>query len=740
MVEIIYTHTDEAPMLASASLLPIISSFTATAGIKVTSYDISLAGRMIAAFSDQLPPHMQQPDALTELGKLAQKPEANIVKLPNISASLPQLLAAIKELQDHGYPLPDYPTQPTTAADRDIRRRYDAIIGSAVNPVLREGNSDRRAPQAVKNYARSHPHHMATWSADSQTFVATMHSGDFKHNEVSTVVEKLCHAKIIFTALDGSSQTITPHITLDAGDVVDASVMDVNALDTFLTDCVAAAKTHDLLFSLHLKATMMKVSDPVIFGRAVRAFFPRTFQQFGAVLHASGLYADNGLGSIFTGLENAPDLRSVAPAIKDSFAAELSAGPQLAMVNSDQGITNLHVPSDVIVDASMPAMIRSGGKMWGADGQLHDTVAVIPDSSYADVYQVVIDDCKAHGAYDPVTMGSVPNVGLMAQKAEEYGSHDKTFVAPDAGRVELIDDNGKVLLTRDVHDGDIFRSCVTKDEPIRNWVGLAVERARISQTPVIFWLDPQRAHDRIMAEKVTHYLTEHDTHGLDIQILSPRRATEVTVERIRYGLDTISATGNVLRDYLTDLFPIMELGTSAKMLSVVPLMAGGGLFETGAGGSAPKLARQLLEENHLRWDSLGEFLAIAESLRHAGRTTGNSRALVLADTLDQATERVLSEERSAQAGVGQPDNRSSHVWLATYWAGALANQNNDPELAHVFTPLAQQLEDHSGEIQDELITAQGKPISLGGYYQPDPEVLESTMRPCTQFNDILATL
>lgn len=684
MVEIIYTHTDEAPMLASASLLPIVSAFASTAGISIRSADISLAGRIIAAFSDHLPEHLRQPDALGELGELTQHPEANIIKLPNISASLPQLLAAIDELQSQGYPVPDYPTNPRSEADNEIRSRYDAVKGSAVNPVLREGNSDRRAPLAVKNYARTHPHRMAPWSADSGTRVATMDLGDFKHNEVSAVVNKACRAQIVFTPLEGSPETITSDIYLESADVLDASVMNAQALDSFLAGALAAAKKEDLLFSVHLKATMMKVSDPVIFGHTVRAFFARTFQRFGSELQAAGLDADNGLASIFSGLEKSAQLRAQAPEILESFAQDLTAGPLLAMVNSDKGITNLHVPSDVIVDASMPAMIRNGGKMWGPDGQLHDTIAVIPDSSYAEVYQAVIDDCIAHGAFDPVTMGSVPNVGLMAQKAEEYGSHDKTFIARAPGRVEIIADDATVLLAREVHAGDIFRSCLTKDAPIRNWVKLAVERARISDTPAIFWLDPERAHDRVMEQKVTHYLDEHDTNGLDITIMSPRLATEATVARIRQGLDTISVTGNVLRDYLTDLFPIMELGTSAKMLSVVPLMAGGGLFETGAGGSAPKLARQLLDENHLRWDSLGEFLAIAESLRHAERTSGNRAARVLATTLDEATERVLSEERSAQRSVGQPDNRSSHLWLATYWAQALATQDADTDLAQIF--------------------------------------------------------
>ncbi|QJC22367.1 NADP-dependent isocitrate dehydrogenase [Arcanobacterium buesumense] len=733
MAHIIYTHTDEAPMLASASLLPIISAFTRKGGIDIVARDISLSGRIIAALSHYLPEHLRQADTLSELSALTQRREANIIKLPNISASLPQLHAAISELQNHGYELPDYPVSPVTDLEHDIRARYDSVIGSAVNPVLREGNSDRRAPRAVKNYARTHPHSMAPWSADSRTRVATMDSGDFKHNEVSYLVDQPLNASIVFQPNDGPAQKIRTAIPLTTGDIIDASVMSIAQLDRFLATCVAQAKESNLLFSVHLKATMMKVSDPVIFGRVVRAFFPRTFARFEGQLADLKLSPDNGLGAIFAGLEQVAEGRN----IRESFDDELASSGPLAMVNSDRGITNLHVPSDVIVDASMPAMIRHGGKMWGPSGEENDTLAVIPDSSYAGIYQVVIDDCKAHGAFDPVTMGSVPNVGLMAQKAEEYGSHDKTFVAPASGRVDIIDDDGRVLLSRPVDQGDIFRSCVTKDAPIHNWISLAVQRARLSSTPVVFWLDSQRAHDRIMISKVESALSLCNTEGLNIRILDPCQAAVHTLQRLRKGLDTISATGNVLRDYLTDLFPIMELGTSAKMLSVVPLMAGGGLFETGAGGSAPKLAQQLIDENHLRWDSLGEFLAVAESLRHCGQITGNHHARVLADCLDIATERVLTHGRSAQRHVGEPDNRSSHLWLATYWAQALAKQNDDEELQNAFASLSAELTKLSPHIDDELLAVQGQAVDVGGYYHPDPVKLAQVMRPSAVFNHLI---
>lgn len=735
MVQMIYTYTDEAPMLASASFLPIAQAFVRTAGIDLVSRDISLSGRIIAAFSDLLPTSLRQPDALADLGKFTLEPDSNIIKLPNISASLPQLQAAIAELQSQGYPLPDYPLNPHTEAERDVRVRYDSVKGSAVNPVLREGNSDRRAPQAVKNYARTHPHTMAPWSPQSRTRVATMPRGDFKHNEVSAVADRSTNARIVFTRTDGSTQVITPVIPLGSGDIVDASTMEAHELDMFLSGAIAAAKRENLLFSLHLKATMMKVSDPVIFGHAIRAFFPRTFARFGQDLARLGVNADHGLGSIFAKIEGDDDA-----AIRSSFASELESGPRLSMVNSDRGITNLHVPSDVIVDASMPAMIRNGGRLWGPDGEDDDTIAVIPDSSYAEIYQVVIDDCRQHGAFDPATLGSVPNVGLMAQKAEEYGSHDKTFIAPSAGTVHILLDDDTVLLERPVNAGDIFRSCVTRKAPLDNWVELAVERARLSNTPVVFWLDPERAHDRAVRDAAQRRLSQLDAHNLDISILPPRDATLYTLKRFRAGLDTISATGNVLRDYLTDLFPIMELGTSAKMLSIVPLMAGGGLFETGAGGSAPKLVEQLLSENHLRWDSLGEFLALAESLRFAGRTSNNPQATVLANTLDTATEHVLFNGRSPKRNAGEQDNRGSHIWLALYWAQALRDQTDDPELSARFAAFAQELEHNIDSIQDELVALQGTPVDLKGYYHPDPDSVQAIMCPSASFNHILHNL
>ncbi|QCX47208.1 NADP-dependent isocitrate dehydrogenase [Arcanobacterium haemolyticum] len=735
MVQMIYTYTDEAPMLASASFLPIAQAFVRTAGIDLVSRDISLSGRIIAAFSDLLPTSLRQPDALADLGKFTLEPDSNIIKLPNISASLPQLQAAIAELQSQGYPLPDYPLNPHTEAERDVRVRYDSVKGSAVNPVLREGNSDRRAPQAVKNYARTHPHTMAPWSPQSRTRVATMPRGDFKHNEVSAVADRSTNARIVFTRTDGSTQVITPVIPLGSGDIVDASTMEAHELDMFLSGAIAAAKRENLLFSLHLKATMMKVSDPVIFGHAIRAFFPRTFARFGQDLARLGVNADHGLGSIFAKIEGDDDA-----AIRSSFASELESGPRLSMVNSDRGITNLHVPSDVIVDASMPAMIRNGGRLWGPDGEDDDTIAVIPDSSYAEIYQVVIDDCRQHGAFDPATLGSVPNVGLMAQKAEEYGSHDKTFIAPSAGTVHILLDDDTVLLECPVNAGDIFRSCVTRKAPLDNWVELAVERARLSNTPVVFWLDPERAHDRAVRDAAQRRLSQLDAHNLDISILPPRDATLYTLKRFRAGLDTISATGNVLRDYLTDLFPIMELGTSAKMLSIVPLMAGGGLFETGAGGSAPKLVEQLLSENHLRWDSLGEFLALAESLRFTGRTSNNPQATVLANTLDTATEHVLFNGRSPKRNAGEQDNRGSHIWLALYWAQALRDQTDDPELSARFAAFAQELEHNIDSIQDELVALQGTPVDLKGYYHPDPDSVQAIMCPSASFNHILHNL
>ncbi|MDO4607302.1 MAG: NADP-dependent isocitrate dehydrogenase [Bowdeniella nasicola] len=738
MATIIYTHTDEAPMLATHSLLPIIEAFAKTAGVEVETRDISLAGRILAAFADQLPADQQVSDALAELGDLAKKPEANIIKLPNISASIPQLKAAIKELQVQGYALPDYPDAPTSDAEKDAKARYDAVKGSAVNPVLREGNSDRRAPLAVKNYARKHPHRMGAWSADSKTNVATMGHDDFASNEQSVVMPTDDVLTIQLRTADGEVTALKEGLKVLAGEVVDGTFMSAAALDTFLAEQVQRAKDEDVLFSVHLKATMMKVSDPVIFGHVVKAYFADVFAKYGEELAAAGLSANDGLGAIFAGLdagacENAAE-------IKQAFEQALADGPRLAMVNSDKGITNLHVPSDVIVDASMPAMIRTSGHMWGPDGEEADTLAVIPDSSYAGVYQTVIEDCKRNGAFDPTTMGSVPNVGLMAQKAEEYGSHDKTFEITAAGTVEVVNSAGEVLMSHDVQPGDIWRACQTKDAPIRDWVKLAVTRARLSDTPAIFWLDENRAHDANLIAKVKEYLPEHDTDGLDITIMNPVEATRKSVERIREGKDTISVTGNVLRDYNTDLFPILELGTSAKMLSVVPLMNGGGLFETGAGGSAPKHVQQLVEENYLRWDSLGEFLALAESLRHLARFADNPRAAVLADALDVATEGVLNEGKSPARKLGQIDNRGSHMWLAVYWAKALAEQSDDAELAGTFAGVAEELAAKAEEIDAELIAAQGTAVDLGGYYRPDSAKTSAVMRPSSKLNGIIDAL
>ena len=738
MARIIYTHTDEAPALATASFLPILEAFATTAGIDVETRDISLAGRIVAAFSDLLPEDQREADALAELGALAKTPEANIIKLPNISASVPQLKAAIAELQALGIDLPDYPESPATDAERDARARYDSVKGSAVNPVLREGNSDRRAPEAVKNFAKAHPHRMGAWSADSKTSVATMGEHDFRSNEQSVVIQEPGELSIVHVDADGAETVLKESVPVLAGEVVDSTVMDVQALQSFLAQQVATAKEQGVLFSLHLKATMMKVSDPILFGHAVRAFFPTVFAEHGEVLAAAGLSPNNGLGGIVAGLDALE--AEQAQAIRSAIDADLADGPELAMVNSDKGITNLHVPSDVIVDASMPAMIRTSGHMWGPDGEEHDTLAVIPDSSYAGVYQAVVDDCKAHGAFDPTTMGTVSNVGLMAQKAEEYGSHDKTFEVAADGRVEVRDASGAVLMSHDVHAGDIFRACQAKDAPIRDWVQLAVRRSRLSGMPAVFWLDESRAHDRNLIEKVNTYLAEEDTDGLDIRILSPVDATVHTLQRVRAGQDTISVTGNVLRDYLTDLFPIMELGTSAKMLSVVPLMAGGGLFETGAGGSAPKHVQQLVEENYLRWDSLGEFLALAESLRHLSRTADNARAAVLAAAQDRATETLLNEGKSPQRKLGSTDNRGSHFYLALYWAQELAKQTEDAELAQAFAPIAQKLTDGEETIAAELLAVQGSPADIGGYYRPDAEKTAAVMRPSATFNAVLAEI
>ncbi|WP_405650322.1 NADP-dependent isocitrate dehydrogenase [Streptomyces sp. NBC_00019] len=733
---IIYTHTDEAPALATYSFLPVVQAYASQAGVAVETRDISLAGRIIAVFPEYLTEDQRIPDALHELGELAKTPEANIIKLPNVSASIPQLKAAVAELQAQGYALPAYPDDPKTDEERDIQARYDKIKGSAVNPVLREGNSDRRAPASVKNYAKNHPHRMGAWSSDSKTNVVTMGQNDFRSTEKSVVISEAGALRIELVAEDGATTVLRESVPVLEGEVVDASVLHVAALREFLTAQIAEAKAQGVLFSVHLKATMMKVSDPIIFGHVVRAFFPKTFAQYGAALAAAGLTPNDGLGGIHKGLESLPE----GAAIKASFDAELAEGPVLAMVDSDKGITNLHVPSDVIVDASMPAMIRTSGHMWGPDGQEADTLAVLPDSSYAGVYQVVVDDCRANGAYDPSTMGSVPNVGLMAQKAEEYGSHDKTFEIKAAGTVRLVDQAGNVLIEQPVAEGDIFRACQTKDAPIKDWVKLAVTRARATGNPAVFWLDETRAHDANLIAKVNAYLTEHDTEGLDIRILAPVDATKLSVERIRRGEDTISVTGNVLRDYLTDLFPILELGTSAKMLSVVPLMAGGGLFETGAGGSAPKHVQQLVKEDYLRWDSLGEFFALVPSLEQYAAATDNPKAKVLADTLDRATATFLNEDKSPTRRVGGIDNRGSHFFLSLYWAQELAAQTEDADLAKAFAPLAETLASNEQKIIDELNAVQGKPADIGGYYLPDPAKAAKIMRPSTTWNDALASL
>ncbi|WP_225095083.1 NADP-dependent isocitrate dehydrogenase [Streptomyces sp. CoH27] len=733
---IIYTYTDEAPALATHSFLPVIQAYASQAGVPVTTRDISLAGRIIAHFPEYLNEDQRIPDALAELGDLAKTPEANIVKLPNISASIPQLRAAVAELQGKGYALPDYPDDPKTDEEREIRARYDKVKGSAVNPVLREGNSDRRAPASVKNYAKTHPHRMGAWSSDSKTEVATMGVDDFRSTEKSVVISEAGALRIELKGDDGSTTVLRESVPVLEGEVVDASVLRVAALREFLTAQVARAKQEGVLFSVHLKATMMKVSDPIIFGHVVRSFFPKTFAKYGETFAAAGLTPNDGLGGILKGIEALPE----GAEIKASFDAELAEGPALAMVDSDKGITNLHVPSDVIVDASMPAMIRTSGHMWGPDGQEADTLAVLPDSSYAGVYQAVIEDCRAHGAYDPSTMGSVPNVGLMAQKAEEYGSHDKTFEIPVTGTVRLVDQAGNVVLEQTVSAGDIFRACQTKDAPIRDWVKLAVTRARATGDPAVFWLDEDRAHDAQLIAKVKQYLPEHDTEGLDIRILSPVEATKLSVERIRRGENTISVTGNVLRDYLTDLFPILELGTSAKMLSVVPLMAGGGLFETGAGGSAPKHVQQLVKENYLRWDSLGEFFALVPSFEQYAEATGNTRAKVLADTLDRATATFLNEDKSPTRRVGGIDNRGSHFYLSLYWAQELARQTDDADLAKAFAPLAESLAADEQKIVDELIAVQGKPADIGGYYQVDKAKADAVMRPSATWNAALASL
>ncbi|MBZ9784554.1 NADP-dependent isocitrate dehydrogenase [Pseudomonas sp. REP124] len=735
--KIIYTFTDEAPALATYSLLPIVEAFTASADIAVETRDISLAGRILSSFPEQLGDKAVA-DHLAELGELAITPEANIIKLPNISASVPQLQAAIKELQAQGYNLPDYPETVTSDADKDVKARYDKVKGSAVNPVLREGNSDRRAPLSVKNYARKHPHKMGAWAADSKSHVAHMSTGDFYGSEKAALIDAADTVKIELIAKDGTATVLKEKTSVQAGEILDCAVMSKNALRAFIAAEIESAKQQGVLLSVHLKATMMKVSDPIMFGQIVAEFYKDALAKHADVLAQIGFNLNNGIGDLYARIKSLPAEQQAA--IEADIQAVYAVRPSLAMVNSDKGITNLHVPSDVIVDASMPAMIRDSGKMWGTDGQLHDTKAVIPDRCYATIYQAVIEDCKANGAFDPTTMGSVPNVGLMAKKAEEYGSHDKTFQIKVDGVVRVTDSKGVVLMEQAVEAGDIFRMCQTKDAPIQDWVKLAVNRARASATPAIFWLDPMRAHDGVVIEKVQAYLKDHDTAGLDIQIMAPVAAMKYTLQRTREGKDTISVTGNVLRDYLTDLFPIMELGTSAKMLSIVPLMNGGGLFETGAGGSAPKHVQQLLEENFLRWDSLGEFLALAASLEHLGVNYDNAKALVLSKTLDQATGLFLDNNKSPSRKVGNIDNRGSHFYLALYWAQALATQTEDTALQAQFAPLAKTLTENEATIVAELNAVQGKPVDIGGYYHADAELISKAMRPSATLNAAIAAL
>ncbi|MCU1736449.1 MULTISPECIES: NADP-dependent isocitrate dehydrogenase [unclassified Pseudomonas] len=735
--KIIYTFTDEAPALATYSLLPIVEAFTASADIAVETRDISLAGRILASFPEQLGAKAV-PDHLAELGELAITPEANIIKLPNISASVPQLQAAIKELQAQGFNIPDYPETVSNDAEKDARARYDKIKGSAVNPVLREGNSDRRAPLSVKNYARKHPHKMGAWAADSKSHVAHMSTGDFYGSEKAALIDTAGSVKIELIAQDGTASVLKEKTSVQAGEILDCAVLSKNALRSFIAAEIEDAKKQGVLLSVHLKATMMKVSDPIMFGQIVAEFYKDALAKHADVLEQIGFNLNNGIGDLYARIKALPSDQQAQ--IEADIQAVYAARPSLAMVNSDKGITNLHVPSDVIVDASMPAMIRDSGKMWGTDGQLHDTKAVIPDRCYATIYQAVIEDCKQHGAFDPTTMGSVPNVGLMAKKAEEYGSHDKTFQIKSNGVVRVTDNTGRTLLEQSVEAGDIFRMCQTKDAPIQDWVKLAVNRARASSTPAIFWLDPMRAHDGVVIEKVQTYLKDHDTTGLDIQIMSPVDAMKYTLARTREGKDTISVTGNVLRDYLTDLFPIMELGTSAKMLSIVPLMNGGGLFETGAGGSAPKHVQQLVEENFLRWDSLGEFLALAASLEHLGVTYNNPKALVLSKTLDQATGQFLDNNKSPSRKVGNIDNRGSHFYLALYWAQALAAQSEDTALQGQFTQLAKTLAENEATIVAELNAVQGKPVDIGGYYHADAELISKAMRPSATLNAAIAAL
>ncbi|MEX1217592.1 MAG: NADP-dependent isocitrate dehydrogenase [Acidimicrobiales bacterium] len=735
---IIYTHTDEAPALATKSLLPVVNAFTNVAGVTVELRDISVAGRILSAFPDALIADQRVSDDLGELGELVTRPEANVIKLPNVSASLPQLKAAIEELRAKGYAVPNYPEDPQTAAEKDIQSRYDKIKGSAVNPVLREGNSDRRAPLSVKNYAKSHPHSMGAWASDSKTHVSTMSAGDFSANEKSVTFKTADTVKIEFVDTNGTVTVLKESLPILAGEILDGTFLSVKALDAFLSAQIADAKAQNVLFSIHLKATMMKVSDPIIFGHAVTAYFGDVLTKHSAVFEGLGVNVNDGMAEVLSRVETLTDTQQSA--IEADIASAMAKGPELAMVDSDKGITNLHVPSDVIVDASMPAMIRDSGKMWNPEGQRQDCKAVIPDSSYAGVYTAVIADCKANGAFDPTTMGSVPNVGLMAQKAEEYGSHDKTFEISSNGTVRISNSAGTVIMEHIVETGDIWRACQTKDAAIRDWVKLAVSRARLSNTPAVFWLDENRAHDAQIIAKVKQYLPEHDTTGLTIETMAPEAACAFSLARARKGEDTISVTGNVLRDYLTDMFPIMELGTSAKMLSVVPLMNGGGLFETGAGGSAPKHVQQFVKENHLRWDSLGEFLALAASLEHLAQTSDNKTAKILADTLDRATGSVLNENRSPSRKVNELDNRGSHFFLALYWAQELARQTDDTALAAKFAPIAEALTSKQSEIVKELNAVQGKPVDIGGYYMPEDGKAIAAMRPSTTFNTIIDSM
>ncbi|MEO0479104.1 MAG: NADP-dependent isocitrate dehydrogenase [Planctomycetota bacterium] len=736
--KIVYTHTDEAPALATYSFLPIVQAFTRGTGIEVETRDISLSGRIIANFSDSLPEEHRQSDALAELGELAQRPEANIIKLPNISASIPQMKAAIAELKSQGVPLPDYPDEPQNDEERETKRRYDAVKGSAVNPVLREGNSDRRAPAAVKAFAKAHPHRMGAWSSDSLTHTASMSGGDFRANEKSVTITEATSVTIEHVASDGTTTTLKSAFPLEAGEVADATFMSKKALTSFLAEQVQEAKQQGVLFSLHMKATMMKVSDPIIFGYGVEAFFAPLFEKHGATFEELGVDPRNGFGDVMTKVASLSDSKraEIEKDLQDLYAS----GPGIAQVDSDRGITNLHVPSDVIIDASMPAMIRESGRMWNAAGETQDTKAVIPDRCYASVYQAVIDDCKRHGAYDPTTMGSVPNVGLMAKKAEEYGSHDKTFEAPSDGTIRVQDASGNTLIEHQVETGDIWRMCQVKDAPIRDWVKLAVRRARATGAPAVFWLDKDRAHDAQLIQKVETYLADEATDGLEFHVLSPLEATRLSVERIRKGLDTISVTGNVLRDYLTDLFPILEVGTSAKMLSIVPLMNGGGLFETGAGGSAPKHVQQFEKENHLRWDSLGEFLALAASFEHIAEHAGNPAAAILGRTLDDAATQYLLQNKAPSRKVSEPDNRSSHYWVGRFWAEALAAQTEDTSLSGRFAAVAKELADKESDIEKELIDAQGQPMDVGGYFRPDPAKATVAMRPSTSLNAIIDAL